>query len=62
MVERLWRSVIYEDIYLKGYATMGELVIGLNAYLLFTTKNGLTSRLLIKRQMRCIRPGAAAAR
>jgi putative transposase len=34
-VERLWRSVKYEDIYLKGYATMGELVIGLNAYFAF---------------------------
>ena len=34
-VERLWRSVKYEDIYLKGYATMGELVIGLISYLTF---------------------------
>ena len=33
--ERLWRSVKYEDIYLKGYATMGELVIGLTAYFAF---------------------------
>ena len=23
-VERLWRTVKYEDVYLKGYATMGE--------------------------------------
>jgi len=23
-VERLWRSVKHEDVYLKGYATMGE--------------------------------------
>ena len=28
-VERLWRSVKHEDVYLKGYATMGELLIGL---------------------------------
>ena len=28
-VERLWRTVKYEDVYLKGYATMGELLIGL---------------------------------
>ena len=28
-VERLWRSVKYEDIYLKGYATMSELLLGL---------------------------------
>jgi putative transposase len=31
-VERLWRSVKHEDVYLKGYATMGELLIGLTQY------------------------------
>jgi putative transposase len=34
-VERLWRSVKHEDVYLKGYATMGELVIGLTEYFVF---------------------------
>jgi len=31
-VERLWRSVKHEDVYLKGYATMSELLIGLAEY------------------------------
>lgn len=31
-VERLWRSVKYEDIYIKGYNCMGELLTGLIAY------------------------------
>ena len=31
-VERLWRNVKYEDVYLNGYATMGELVVGLGKY------------------------------
>jgi putative transposase len=31
-VERLWRNVKYEDVYLKGYATMGELMVGLAEY------------------------------
>ena len=31
-VERLWRNVKYEDVYLNGYATMGELMVGLNKY------------------------------
>jgi len=31
-VERLWRSVRYEDVYLKGYAPMRELTIGLTQY------------------------------
>lgn len=34
-VERLWRSVKHEDVYLKGYATMGELTIGLTQYFAF---------------------------
>jgi len=34
-VERLWRSVKHEDIYLNGYSNMGELMVGLAAYMLF---------------------------
>lgn len=34
-VERLWRSVKYEDIYLKEYATFPELIAGVNAYFRF---------------------------
>ena len=34
-VERLWRSVKYEDIYLKGYDTLGELFVGLSQYFTF---------------------------
>jgi putative transposase len=37
-VERLWRSVKHEDVYLNGYATMGELLIGLTKY--FALYNG----------------------
>jgi putative transposase len=31
-VERLWRNVKYEDVYLNGYATTGELHAGLTRY------------------------------
>lgn len=34
-VERLWRSVKHEDVYLKGYATMTDLMLGLTAYFTF---------------------------
>ncbi len=34
-VERLWRSVKHEDVYLKGYASMGELIVGLTEYFAF---------------------------
>lgn len=32
LVERLWRTVKYEDIYLKGYTTVAELRAGLKDY------------------------------
>ena len=31
-VERRWRSVTYEDVYLKGYERVPELECGLRAY------------------------------
>ena len=34
-VERLWRNVKYEDVYLKGYGSMGELTAGLTEYFTF---------------------------
>ncbi len=34
-VERLWRSVKHEDVYLKGYASMDELLVGLADYFAF---------------------------
>jgi putative transposase len=34
-VERLWRNVKHEDVYLKGYGTMGELTLGLARYFAF---------------------------
>jgi putative transposase len=34
-VERLWRTVKYEDVYLKGYESMPNLLLGLTHYFLF---------------------------
>lgn len=34
-VERLWRTVKYEDVYLRGYETVPELERGLGAYFAF---------------------------
>ena len=34
-VERLWRSVKYEDLYLKEYTTVPELEAGLSSYFIF---------------------------
>jgi len=35
VVERLWRRVTYEDVYLRGYATVPELRVGLTEYCVF---------------------------
>lgn len=34
-VERLWRNIKYEDIYMKGYGNMRELHLGVGAYFTF---------------------------
>jgi putative transposase len=34
-VERLWRSIKHEDVYLKGYGTLPELLLGLTEYFVF---------------------------
>ena len=34
-IERLWRSVKYEDVYLKSYASVNELEIGIEKYFYF---------------------------
>jgi putative transposase len=34
-VERLWRTVKYEDIYLKMYETLAEVQVGLKTYFMF---------------------------
>ena len=34
-IERLWRSIKYEDIYLKNYASVSELDVGLERYFRF---------------------------
>ena len=34
-VERLWRSIKYEEVYLKAYQTVAEARVGINVYLEF---------------------------
>ncbi len=41
-IERLWRTVKYEEIYLKEYKTVSELKTALRTYFIFTIMNGLT--------------------
>ena len=58
-IERLWRNVKHEDVYLKGYGTMIELTVGLAEYFIFYNserphqsldKNSLRSPLKLSRR------------
>ena len=40
-VERLWRTLKYEDVYLKGYESMTDLLLGLTHYFLFYNEERL---------------------
>ena len=41
LVERLWRTVKYEDIYIRGYETVAELLEGLARYFVFYNQERL---------------------
>jgi putative transposase len=41
IVERLWRTVKYEDVYLKRYESVGELKAGLDAYFQYYNESRL---------------------
>src|SRR6516225_10016755 len=47
-VERLWRSVKYEDVYLRGYESVPELATGLAAYFAFDNGERLHQSLAYK--------------
>lgn len=52
-VERLWRSVKHEEVYLKDYADMGEARESLRAYFEFTTTSGHIRRWAMRPQRKC---------
>ena len=43
-IERLWRSLKYEDIYLNGYETVAEIRQGVDRYFNFITRIAFTRR------------------
>lgn len=53
-IERLWRSLKYEDIYLKRYETMKELKAGIMPTSTSTTQRGFISRWITTYLMKCI--------
>jgi putative transposase len=52
MVERLWRSVKYVEVYTKEYLSVTELIQGVNECFCFLTTNGFIRALAIKRDLR----------
>jgi putative transposase len=47
-VERLWRAVKYEDVYIRGYNEVPGFRRRLSRYLHFTTEKGFTNRWAIE--------------
>jgi len=54
-IERLWRSLKYEEVFTKAYGSVTEARAGIGGWLGFTTRNGRTSRWATGRRMRCSR-------
>ena len=50
-VERLWKSVTYEEVYLYAYDSVSEAKSGLEKYFMFLTSRDRTRRLTTKRRM-----------
>jgi len=55
LVERLWRSIKYEEVYLKAYQTVAEARAGINAYLEFYNSRGLTRPWATAPRQKCTR-------
>ena len=53
-VERLWRSVKYEEVYLRAYANGGEARASLTSASRFTTNGAFTKPSTTPRPTRCI--------
>ena len=59
-VERLWRTVKYEDIYLKDYAAPDELIEGLERYFIFYDQERFHQSLDYRTPWEVYRTGLAA--
>ena len=58
-IERLWRSLKHEDVYLKGYADSREARAGIGAYFSFYNERRLHQALGYRAPMAVWREGAA---
>ena len=52
--ERLWRSVSYEEVYIKEYQVCREAREGLEKYFTFYNTEGITNHWNIKHRMKFI--------
>ena len=59
-IERLWRSLKYEDVYLKGYADGREAKAGIGEYFAFYNDRRLHQAIGYRTPMAVWRDGAAA--
>ena len=60
-IERVWRSLKYEDVYLKGYADGREAKAGIGDWIIFYTERRLHQALGYRAPMAVWREGATKA-
>jgi putative transposase len=60
-IERLWRSLKHEDIYLKGYADGREAKVGISSWMEFYNGRRLHQALSYRTPMAVWREGTAVA-
>ena len=52
-IERLWRSLKYQEVYIKTYGSVAVARLGLGLWLTFCTTSGRTRRWITGRRARC---------
>jgi putative transposase len=60
-VERLWRSIKYEKVYLRGYDSVSEACASIGQYLTFYTVGGPTRALTAKHPIKLTSPRCHSA-
>jgi putative transposase len=60
-VERLWRSIKYEEVYLRGYDSVSEACASIGQYLTFYTVGGPTRALTAKHPIKLTSPRCHSA-
>ena len=57
-IERLWRSLKYEEVYLHAYGSLAEAKAGIEAWLVFYNESANIRAMAIARRGKCTKHNA----